>query len=334
MKVKNPPPDLVSVVIPAYNAAATLDRTLLSVRAQTHEALEIIVVDDGSRDATPALVSDHAARDPRVRLVRQDNAGVAAARNRGIGEARGDFLAPIDADDLWAPTKIALQMQAMASGGPKVGLVYTWFAIIDAEDRILSARFRPTAEGWVLRELCRMNFIGNASSCLIRRTAFEAAGGYDVSLRARQAQGCEDLLLSLAIAETFEFRVVRQPLTGYRKSPTNMSSDTGQMLRSFNLVASRYRGRYPEYANELDAQWERIALWLLARAIGSDHRGEAFNLAAQILKRQGSGRLRRCRSLLLPLFRSLIPRPAKRFVRRVIGAPAEAGATFIPARNA
>src|SRR5689334_6839377 len=119
---------VVGVVIPAYNAAATLDETLCSVRAQTYLTLEIIVVDDGSRDATPEIALRHAAGDRRVRLIRQANAGVAAARNRGIEETRADLVAPIDADDLWAPTKIARQMEVLRRASPETALVYTWSA--------------------------------------------------------------------------------------------------------------------------------------------------------------------------------------------------------------
>lgn len=89
--------DLVTVVIPAYNAAATIDETLLSVRSQSHRRLEILVVDDGSKDATAHIVQRHCAEDSRIRLIRQRNSGVAAARNRGVAEATGDFVAPIDA---------------------------------------------------------------------------------------------------------------------------------------------------------------------------------------------------------------------------------------------
>src|SRR5206468_3548401 len=127
------------------------------------------------------------------------------ARNYGAAEANGEHLAFVDADDLWSPEKIELQMHAMAQGGESVGLVYTWAAVIDAEDRIYSAEQHPTAEGWVFRELCRENFVGNGSSALIRRSAFDQAGGYDPSLRDRDAQGAEDLMLYLTIAEHHEF---------------------------------------------------------------------------------------------------------------------------------
>src|SRR4051812_20898906 len=100
---------LVSVVIPAYNAAATLDETLRSVRSQTHGALEIIVVNDGSADGTGTIAQRHAAVDHRVQVVTQDNAGLAASRNAGWMRARSEVIAFIDADDLWAPTKIERQ---------------------------------------------------------------------------------------------------------------------------------------------------------------------------------------------------------------------------------
>src|SRR6478735_11425096 len=111
-------PDLITVIIPAYNAAATLDQTLLSVRAQSYRDIEILIIDDGSLDEAPKIARRHAAADSRVRLISQANSGVAAARNRGIAEARGKLIAPIDADDLWASTKLERQIAMMAEGGP------------------------------------------------------------------------------------------------------------------------------------------------------------------------------------------------------------------------
>src|SRR5438132_615851 len=97
--------DLVSVIIPLHNGAGTIDRTLRSVRNQTWRDLEIIVVDDGSTDAGPDIVARHQAEDPRIRMVRQANAGVAVARNAGVSRSHGATLAFIDADDLWHPEK-------------------------------------------------------------------------------------------------------------------------------------------------------------------------------------------------------------------------------------
>jgi glycosyltransferase involved in cell wall biosynthesis len=112
---------LVSVIIPAFNSAATLGDTLASAAAQSHRALEIIVIDDGSTDATARIAADFCARHPRARLISQTNQGVAAARNRGIAEAKGEFVAPLDADDLWHKDKIARQVAAaLASVSPSV----------------------------------------------------------------------------------------------------------------------------------------------------------------------------------------------------------------------
>ena len=295
--------ELVSVVIPLHNAAWTIGATLASVRAQTHSALEIIVVDDGSTDSSAAVVAAHAADDRRIRLFRQANAGVAAARNRGAAEARADYLAFVDADDLWAPNKIALQLRALHAGGPRAGLVYTWFAVIDAHGRVISTQHRPMAEGQMLRDLCRRNQIGNGSSSLMRRAAFDAVGGYDTSLRARNAQGCEDLLIYLRIAERFEFRVVPRHLTGYRKTPGNMSSDTLQMLRSCEIVLSDYRESHPEYAAELDAHMVDMIFWLFVHA----RVRHALPLARRLYERGAGELLRLAPSLAARTLRARAP---------------------------
>jgi glycosyltransferase involved in cell wall biosynthesis len=153
----------VSVIVPAYNAACTIDATLDSIRNQTYLELEIIVVDDGSSDATAVLVERHQRVDPRIRLFRQENAGVAAARQSRIAEARGDLIAPIDADDLWRPTKIErqMEMEMMIARGDAVGLVYTWVATVDVKGDIVSTAYRPRHEGPVLAQMCRGKPLGN-----------------------------------------------------------------------------------------------------------------------------------------------------------------------------
>ena len=143
--------ELVSVVIPTYNAAATIGETLDSVRAQTHRRLDIVVVDDGSTDRTPEIVRAHAAQDGRVRLLQQANAGVAAARNAAIAAGQGEFIAPIDADDLWRRDKIERQLGALQRGGGRVGLVYTWSMLIDEHSRILGRGPSGTVEGDAVR---------------------------------------------------------------------------------------------------------------------------------------------------------------------------------------
>lgn len=269
----------VTVVVPAYNAEATLDETLRSVRAQTHRALEILVVDDGSRDGTPEIALAHAAADRRVRLIRQDNAGVAAARNRGIEEARAALVAPVDADDLWAPTKIEGQVAALRRGGPRVALVYTWSALIDQESRVIGFGDCATEEGDVLARMCRGNLVGNGSAPLMRRDAVLEAGGYDATLRSSQAQGCEDLLLYCRIAARHHAAVVPGFLTGYRQSGETMSRDVVQMMRSWLLVSAELRRRHPELRADIEAGEAFAARWLLGRALWARDLPVAWGLA-------------------------------------------------------
>jgi glycosyltransferase involved in cell wall biosynthesis len=257
--------DLVSVIVPAYNAAETLDETLRSIRSQTHREIEILVVDDGSKDATVEIAQRHAEQDPRLRLISQENAGVAAARNRGIAESKGEVIAPVDADDLWSPDKIERQLRALREGGERVGLVYAWYAHIDSDGNV-RGMVRPMESGDVLEPICFGNFVGNGSSALMRKSAVLEAGGYDPSLRARKAQGCEDFLLYFRIAEKYHFALVADSLTGYRQLPNNMSSDHCQMHRSWVIVGQEMHERHPELSREITAGGIRFTFWLLERA--------------------------------------------------------------------
>jgi glycosyltransferase involved in cell wall biosynthesis len=259
--------DLVSVVIPAFNAAPTIEETLRSVRGQTYRDLEIVVVDDGSTDETAAAVRRQAASDRRVRLVAQTNAGVGAARNRGIEETSGAFIAPVDADDLWSPLKIERQLKALRGATGPVGLVYTWSAIIDAQGRIASRRSRPRAQGEVLKRICHGNLIGNASSVLMPREVVLRFGGYDASLHGRGLQGCEDWKLYLQIAEHYRFVCVPEFLTGYRLGGASMSAALRRMLDSFDAVTDEFAARRPDLAREFHRGRNRKLRWLVVRAL-------------------------------------------------------------------
>src|SRR5262249_15019068 len=120
----------VSVVVPAYNAERTLRETLDSVLGQTLQDFEVLVVDDGSSDATAAVARD--AGDPRVRVLSVPNGGVARARNLGIQEANGDLIAFLDADDLWRPRKLERQVEALEAR-PRAGMSFTAALRIDAD---------------------------------------------------------------------------------------------------------------------------------------------------------------------------------------------------------
>jgi glycosyltransferase involved in cell wall biosynthesis len=274
------PSHLVSVVIPAYNAEATINDTLRSVRSQTHPHLEIIVVDDGSADRTTSIVNAHAVSDGRITLISQKNAGVAAARNTGWQFARSALIAFVDADDLWAPTKIERQLEVILSGGLKMGLVYTWWALIDEHNRIrCKVRGRDIA-GDVLEQTLTGNFVGHASSPLIRRQALVEAGGFDSGLQDAGIHGCEDLLVYHRIARRYQFGLVRDHLTGYRVASGRMSSDRPRMLRSFKMVANEMKLGHPKSAEKADRGVRMYLTFLIGEALASQNFRQALNLLA------------------------------------------------------
>jgi len=130
----------VSVVIPSYNRVHCLHRSVDSVLAQTTGDVEVIVVDDGSKDDTAAMVASRYDSDPRVRLLRQPNGGVASARNTGFRAARGEFVALLDSDDTWAPWKLQLQVACMRRR-PEVGMTWTDMEAIDPDGRVISQAY-------------------------------------------------------------------------------------------------------------------------------------------------------------------------------------------------
>jgi glycosyltransferase involved in cell wall biosynthesis len=135
--------DLVSVVIPTFNRAYCLVHALDSALAQSHQSLEIIVVDDGSTDDTKKLVSDYASRDARVKYIYQENRGVSAARNRGLKAAGGDYAAFLDSDDIWKPWKLELQI-ACLKRLPHVGMVWTDMEAIDSQGNVFDNKYLRT----------------------------------------------------------------------------------------------------------------------------------------------------------------------------------------------
>ena len=158
-------PARVSVVMPAYNAAATITRSIDSVLTQTRADLELIVVDDCSSDATPDLLAGYAAADARVRVHRQRaNAGVAAARNTGIGMATGDYVAFLDSDDCWHPRKLELQIAQMQQAAAT--LSYCSYRRV-AEDGTELSVVRPPAR-LTHADLLRSNYIGNLTGVYSR----------------------------------------------------------------------------------------------------------------------------------------------------------------------
>ena len=272
-------PERVTVAIPAYNAVATLDDTLMSVRRQSYPELEIFVVDDGSTDATASIVRRHASVDARVTLIATANGGVAAARNVALDRATGALFATVDADDLWHPDKIAYQIEAMRDRSGCVVLNYTWFAYVDAKGRIRSTA-EPSEEGNVVFRMCRGNLIGNGSSSIMLTRILRDVGGWDVRLRG----GNEDYKTFFSLAERGNFSVVRSYMVGYRQTGDNRSSKTQHMLSSYDQVVDEFAPRYPEHADQFSGGRRELIAYLFDKAILNGNWRAAAYLLRETLK--------------------------------------------------
>jgi glycosyltransferase involved in cell wall biosynthesis len=273
---------LVSVVIPAFNASRFIAESINSARAQSHQDLDIVIVDDGSTDDTAEIIERLASADARVRLVRSEHRGVSAARNRGIAAARGDLIATLDADDLWHPHKIERQYALMRRADPEVGVVYCWAAGIDLRGLVILPVWNDSrARGDVLNDIVRSGILSNGSTPLMRRAVIERAGGYDEKLGL-----CEDWKFYTALAGICRFEVIPECLTGYRISDNSASMNVLPMEEAIAQVTRWIRETWPNVTDEAFADRARnIDRYLAFLAI----RAGQYGLATRYLRRSIGG---------------------------------------------
>jgi glycosyltransferase involved in cell wall biosynthesis len=235
---------LVSIVTPAYNAAPYIGATARSVLAQSYANWEWLIVDDGSTDNTADIAE--AIGDPRVRLIKAAHSGLpAVGRNRGIAEARGKYVALLDADDLWEPEKLALQV-AYLERQPEVGLVFSRFYLwVDSHRRprevVPNTRGLPNP-GSMLRQIIIRNPIGT-SSVIVRRQLLTEIGAFDEDSGHR---GTEDFELWLRLAGHTPFGFVEQPLYWYRVHSNNLSGSNARLMSGHLLALDKTFNRHPE----------------------------------------------------------------------------------------
>ena len=225
----------VSVIIPAYNAMAYLPETIANVLEQTYTDFEVLVINDGSTDNTQEWISQ--IGDSRIRLICQTNLGLAGARNTGIREAQGEYLAFLDADDLWESTKLAQQVQAL-DNHPEVGLVYTWVAYIDEQGNSTGKVVNNSnhqSEGNVWQKLTESNLVECGSVAMVRRECFAKCGVFDCNL----GSFVEDWDMWLRIAQTYPFKVIKKPLVYYRQVSSSASRNWSAMAQSYQLVIEK-----------------------------------------------------------------------------------------------
>jgi glycosyltransferase involved in cell wall biosynthesis len=262
---------LVSVIVPVQNAEATLPDTLESIRRQTFQDYELIVIDDGSTDGTLAWL--RGVHDPRLRVFSYQNAGLAAARNRGIEQSTGEFITFIDGDDLWTPDKLERQLEALQRH-PSAMVAYSWTAFIDPRGQFLFAKAPCWSEGDVYAELLRSCFIASGSNVLVRRRSVEAIGAFDTTLAAAQ-----DWEFCLRMAARWPFVLVPRYQILYRIHGGTLSANAERCERACLTICNRAFSRNNISARRrqeaLSNVKQYIAFLYLTRSVDADVRTHA-----------------------------------------------------------
>ncbi|MHC5615217.1 MAG: glycosyltransferase [Nostoc sp.] len=221
----------ISVIIPSYNSEKTIKKTIESVLNQTFSDLELIVINDGSKDSTLEIISNF--KDSRIKVFSFENSGGNISRNRGLKYAVGKFVSFLDADDIWTADKLASQLQALQKNlGAKVA--YSWTDYIDENGEILLSGTHITVNGNVYEKLLVSNFLENGSNPLIYREALIELGGFDESLNAAQ-----DWDMWLRLASKFDFVCVPSVQILYRMSSNSVSSNLVRQEKSCLQVLKR-----------------------------------------------------------------------------------------------
>jgi len=209
--------DLVTVIIPTYNMGHYLPQAVQSALAQSYANVEVQIVDDGSTDDTPGIVRQWDG-DPRVRVHRQTNSGLSAARNQGVALSSGRFVALLDADDMWLPEKLSRQMP-LFQGRPELGVVYSDYERMDGEGHPLPKGPTHMHRGWISGPLLIENFV-SVSTTVVRRECFERHGGFDLALRTG-----EDYEMWLRLSVHYQFDFIAESTLRYRTWGGQMSKD-------------------------------------------------------------------------------------------------------------
>jgi glycosyltransferase involved in cell wall biosynthesis len=217
--------DFISVIIPAYNAANYLADAIDSVLAQTYRNFEIIVVDDGSTDKTYDVIKKNYSK--KIKYIYQENKGPSAARNAGIEAAKGEFLAFLDADDIWSSRKLEEQYKTYEQY-PKLGVVFTGYTHIDLNKRIKRDYSPPRYNNQkeFLKKLLVRNIVtASDSSVMIRKRCLEDVGLFDPALR-----GAEDWDLWVRIAVKYQFGALESPFVTIREHAQNATRDAKKLM--------------------------------------------------------------------------------------------------------
>lgn len=263
---------MISVIIPTHNRVDLLPRAIMSVLNQTFKDIEIIIVNDGSTDGTDALMEQY-SYDKRINYISYTPArGGNFARNTGIEASNGDFIAFLDDDDEWLPTKIERQMVLM-SADHEVGLVYTGINCIYVNEKI-SYAFKPTSRGDLSKAILFQNCIGSTSSVMLRKSLCKDCR-FDENLLALQ-----DFDLWIQVLQRCRADVVAEPMVNYYnyRNQTQVSSSTAKYVQATDYINKKYADLFAKLTPQEYKQKQINDIMLLGnKAMRNNSPAEARN---------------------------------------------------------
>lgn len=235
----------ISVIIPTYNRASLIERALQSVLDQDYPDIEVIIVDDYSTDNTEDVVKS--VNDPRIRFIKHShNKGANAARNTGIREASGDYIAFQDSDDEWMPGKLAKQIEVFKHAPADTGVVYTAFWRIEGNEKNYTpSRDVLMTDGYLFEELLKRNFI-TTQSILLKKACFEEVGLFDETMPRLQ-----DWELLLRLSKRYPFFFIDEPLVNVYHTSGSITSNQEALTKALELLLEKHYGDFAKYRKTL-----------------------------------------------------------------------------------
>lgn len=247
----------VSVVIPTYNRAHLIPRAIQSVLDQTYKDLEIIIVDDGSKDNTEEIVKNFKNK-KIIYIQHKKNKGASAARNTGVKASRGEYIAFQDSDDEWFPDKLEKQIKAFNNSSPEVGVVYSGFYKVEGDKKIYvpnDDRF-TYKEGNIHGELLKGNFVGTPA-VLIKKECFEKVKYFDEYLPA-----LEDWDLWIEMSKHYHFKYIDEPLLNSYSTPNSVNLNQKNMLKAREIILRNHLNDFDKNKKVLSEHYFYIGVEL------------------------------------------------------------------------
>lgn len=231
----------VSVIIPTYNRAHLVGRAIESVLNQTYQNFEIIVVDDGSTDNTEEVVKNF--NNKVIRYIRhKENRGGGAARNTGIKEAEGNYIAFLDDDDEWLPEKLEKQISFFDDKSSELGVVYTGLIRVDETGEYIVKQYIrvpdihvPEKRRWIYEDLLLKDYVGTISTVLVKKECFEKIGLFDESLPS-----CQDWDICIRIAKMYQFDFIESPLIKYYRHACRITTNLEAKIKGRVMLLNKF----------------------------------------------------------------------------------------------